>query len=93
MTQLIPLELNSELDIADLGRRFRQDGRVRVRRVFGRGAPELYHYFEGHVDWVQLVNHEAGAHEIAWNDWRVPGAQRRCELAQPSRMDGGGAEF
>ena len=80
MTDLVPLELNPELDIADLGAQLRRDGRVRLRRVFTRGAPELYHYLEASEDWIQLVNHETGAHELAWNDWRRPGARRRREL-------------
>ena len=80
MTELVPFELNPELDTADLGARFRRDGRVRVSRVFSQGVPELYHYLDGYEDWIQLVNHEAGAHEFAWNDWRMPGAQCRSTL-------------
>ena len=80
MTRLPPLELNPELDIAELGAQFRRDGHVRVRRLFTRGAPELYDYLAGHEDWIQLVNHETGAHEVGWQDWRRPGARRRREL-------------
>ena len=80
MTELVPLELNPELHIADLGARFRRDGRVRVCRVFARGAPELYRYLDGNEDWIQLVNHEAGAHELPWNDWRIPGGLCRSAL-------------
>ena len=65
MTDLVPLELNPYLDLADLRRRFVHDGHVRVRRVFTRGAPELYDYLSGNDGWIQLVNHETGAHEIA----------------------------
>ena len=80
MTDLVALEPNPELDITDLSQRFQRDGRVRVSRVFTRGAPELYHYLEGNDDWIQLVNHEAGAHEVAWNEWRIKGSQCRGEL-------------
>lgn len=80
MTDLVPLELNPELDIAELGARFRRDGHVRVRRVFTRGAPELYHYLEENEDWIQVINHEGGAHEVAWNDWRKRSGRSRREL-------------
>ena len=80
MTDLLPLELNPGLDTVELGEGFRRDGRVRVRRVFTQGAPELFHYLEATEDWIQLVNHETGAHEIAWSEWRVPGARCRSEL-------------
>ncbi len=80
MTDLAPLELNPELDIADLGGRFCRDGHVRIRRVFTQGAAELYHYLEGNDDWIQLVNHETGAHEVAWSDWRERDGRCRSEL-------------
>lgn len=80
MTALVPLELNPELDVADIAARFRRDGHVRVGRVLTRGAPELFQYLEGNEDWIQLVNHESGAHEIPWEEWRAPGAQCREEL-------------
>ncbi len=92
MTGLVPLQLNSEIDIAELGARFRRDGRVRVSRVFAQGAPELFHYLEGNDDWIQLVNHKSGAHEVAWNDWREPGAQRRREI-EPDMFDRAVDEF
>ena len=80
------LELNPELDLAGLSQQFDRDGRVRVRHVFTRGAPELYHTLAGDEDWVQLVNHETGAHEIAWSQWRMPGARCRSEL-EPGMFD------
>lgn len=86
MTDPIVLELNPELDLAGLNQQFNRDGRVRVRHVFSGGAPELYHILEGEGDWVQLVNHETGAHELAWNQWRKPGARCRSEL-EPGMFD------
>ena len=86
MTDPIVLELNPALDVAGLNQQFDRDGRVRVRHVFTRGAPELYHTLEGDDDWVQLVNHATGAHEIAWNQWRMPGARCRSEL-EPGMFD------
>ncbi len=80
MTDLVALQLNPELDVADLRARFDRDGRVRVSRIFSRGAPELYHYLEGNDDWIQLINHETGAHELACNDWRMAGSKCRSEL-------------
>ena len=80
MTGLVPLELNPELGTAQLGERFRGDGRVRIERMFTRGAPELYHYLEANEDWIQLVNHETGAHEMAWQDWCRPGSPHRSDL-------------
>jgi hypothetical protein len=80
VTDLVPLELNPDLDLADLRRRFVHDGHVRVRRVFTRGAPELYDYLSGNDGWIQLVNHEAGAHEIAWRDWQAPNSPSRLTL-------------
>ena len=92
MTELVPLELNPELDVADLGARFRRDGHVRIGRVLTRGAPELFRYMESNEDWIQLVNHETGAHEIPWDEWCKPGASCRDEI-EPGMFDRAKDEF
>lgn len=80
MSGRLPLRLNPELDLACLGERFREIGRVRVPRLFASGAPELYRHLEDSQEWVQLANHETGAHEVSWNEWRQPGSPCRGAL-------------
>lgn len=84
MTEAIPFEINPDLDIADIAGQLRRDGHVRVRRIFSRGAPELFQYLEENEDWVQLVNHESGADELSWQEWHKPGA--RCRLEREPGM-------
>ncbi len=80
MTELRLLTLNPELDLVSLREQFFRDGRVRIQHVFAAGAPELYHYLEGNEYWVQLANHDAGAHEVPWREWHLPGSRSRSEL-------------
>lgn len=80
MNDRISFEINPALDLADIRQRLSDDRHVRISRFFTGGAPELFHYLEGNQDWIQVINHESGAHEIAWNEWSKPGAQCRAEL-------------
>jgi Rps23 Pro-64 3,4-dihydroxylase Tpa1-like proline 4-hydroxylase len=74
------LALNPELDARALGAAFRRDGHVRITRFLGEGAAELYRDLEARADWTQLVNHETGAHELAWSDWAAPGSAARAAI-------------
>ena len=80
MTDLPRLALNPELDLASLRDQFRRNGHVRVPRVFAGGAPELYRYLESNEDWVQVANHDDGAHEVPWMEWQQPMSSLRTEL-------------
>ncbi len=80
MTDLPQFGINPDLDLADLRAQFHRDGHVRISRLFSNGAPELYRYVESNRDWVQVLNHETGAHEIAWTEWHQPGSRSRAEL-------------
>lgn len=86
MITLPQFSINPELDLIGISERFRSDGRVRIGRLFERGAPELYGFLESSSEWVQLVNHQTGAHEISWKDWRRPGASCRSDL-EPDIFD------
>lgn len=72
--------INPELDAAALGAAFRRDGHVRIPRFLASGAPELYRGLDAREDWVQLVNRDKGAHEIAWTEWTAPGSAIRAEI-------------
>lgn len=74
------LRINPELDLAALAAQFRAEGHVRLRRLFTEGAPELYYILENHPDWVQLINRDEGAHEIAWEAWREPDFRLRADI-------------
>lgn len=72
--------INPELDVAALAQAFRRDGHVRMQRFLTQGAPELYRHIEASRDWVQVINHEDGAHEIAWTEWSAPDSAIRREI-------------
>ena len=80
MTDLVSLTLNSDIDVAGLSERFLRDGRVRIPRLFVRGAPELYQHLQNNQDWVQLANHGNGTHELSWSAWCQPGSTARSAL-------------
>lgn len=80
MIGLPQLELNSDLDLADLRKRFGRDGRVRIEHLFAKGAPELFQYLKDNQDWIQLANHGTGTHEVAWTEWCRTGSLSRSEL-------------
>lgn len=74
------LGLNPELDSEALAADFRRDGHIRIPRFLGAGAAELYRNLESRDDWIQLVNREQGAHEIAWSEWTAPGSAVRAAI-------------
>ncbi|HYD24560.1 MAG TPA: 2OG-Fe(II) oxygenase family protein [Croceibacterium sp.] len=80
MSEIPPLALNPELDIDALAVAYRAHGRIRIQRLLGEGAPELYHHLEGTEHWIQLVNKQRGAHELPLADWHAPRSRRRTVL-------------
>ncbi len=72
--------INPELDPHELAATFRRDGHLRINRFLSEGAVELYRNLEGRDDWVQLVNHESGAHEVDWTAWSEPGSTIRAAI-------------
>ena len=62
------LRLNPEFDTAALAAAYRETGRIRIQRLLADGAPELYYYLEGAEHWIQVLNKEEGAHELALDD-------------------------
>jgi SM-20-related protein len=80
MSALPTLRVNPELDLGALAAAYQAQGRVRIGRVLSEGAPELYYRLEAEPEWVQLVSHETGAHEIPWHDWARPGSPERREI-------------
>lgn len=80
MTNIPPLHLNPQLDLISLSKRFLRQGRVRIDHVFASGAPELYRYLDNTEDWVQLANHDDGAHEVPWKEWHPYRSRLRSEL-------------
>ena len=77
MSGIPPLKLNPEFDTAALAAAYRETGRIRIQRLLADGAPELYYYLEGAEHWIQVLNKEEGAHELALDDWEAPGSRRR----------------
>ena len=76
------LQINPALDIATLQADFRRDGHVRIERFLASGAPALYRHLCDTPDWVQLINHDGGAHELPLSKWTVPGSRRKAALAR-----------
>lgn len=74
------LRINPDLDAEALAAAFRRNGQVRVASFLSHGAPELYRYLGQKDNWVHLVNHETGTHEIALTDWIAPGSEQRAEI-------------
>ncbi len=57
MTTALPLALNPALNVADLRRRFAQDGRVSIAHVLSDAAAEALHaHLSAREDWLQVIN-------------------------------------
>ncbi len=80
MSELPPLRVNPEIDAEAARKTFLELGRVRLSRLLVAGAPQLYSYLLESEDWIQLVNHETGAHELALDRWNVRGSAIRRKL-------------
>lgn len=76
------LQINPALHIAALQADFRRDGHVRIERFLASGAPALYRHLCDNPDWVQLINHDSGAHERPLSEWTAPGSRRKAALAR-----------
>lgn len=66
------LHVNPELDTAQLASQYRAHGRVRINRILADGASYLLGAFEQSENWVQLINHREGVHEIPYRQWTKP---------------------
>jgi SM-20-related protein len=82
LTQLASLKVNPAIDVAAARETYRAHGRVRISSVLKAGAPELYGYLLDSDDWIQLVNHETGAHELPLGKWNARGSATRRKLEQ-----------
>ncbi len=75
----LALDINPDLDVPALARAYRNHGHVRVERVLGSGAKELFAWFQHCTDWIQLISSDHGAMEIDYADWiDMPAARRRA---------------
>lgn len=79
-TMLPAFRINPGHDLPALAEAFHRDGHVRIRSFLSGGAPELYRHLDAGPDWVQLVNHESGAHELPWREWVRARSARRREI-------------
>lgn len=80
-TTLTPaFRINPELDLAAARADFLHDGHVRIERFLAGGAPEFFQHLSDKEDWIQLVNHESGVHEVAWTDWIAKGSKLRAKI-------------
>lgn len=76
------LQVNPELDIAHLASQYRQHSRVRINRILANGAPDLLDAFERSENWVQLINHPGGVHEIPYRQWAKPSFPGRTKITK-----------
>ena len=74
------LRINPDLDITALKTSFARNGHVRIERFLANGAAGLFRFLCDTPDWVQLINHDSGAHEIAFSEWNAPGSQQRAGI-------------
>lgn len=80
MSELPPLQVNPDIDVASAREHYRERGRVRLSRLLVAGAPDLYSYLLDSDDWIQLVTHETGAHELELSQWDAAGSPVRRKL-------------
>ncbi|WP_295639728.1 2OG-Fe(II) oxygenase family protein [Novosphingobium sp.] len=74
------LRINPEIDIPALQEVFRRDGHVRIERFLSSGAPDLYRHLCDSPDWIQLIKHDEGAHELALSKWTSPRSRQRARI-------------
>ena len=80
MTAESLLQVNPELDVAMLAEQYQTLGRVRINRILSAGAPNLFEAFDHSQDWVQLINHNDGVHELPYVEWADGAFQDRATL-------------
>ena len=78
--EAIPFACNPALDVAQLAKRFRETGRIRIPSFLGSGHPEMRDYMAQSDEWIQVINKPGGVLEMELNEWAALGPRRKAAI-------------